>query len=62
MPEKWAAKATLRELPGDPAMEIQEAYWIEELDAWIAEDRYEKAIIREAMGLSAKILLGKDLT
>lgn len=54
----------MRDLPVVPGMEGIEAngsYWIEELGAWIAEDRYERVIIRDAVGAGAKIILGRDL-
>lgn len=61
MPWAWAAKAELRSLPTDPAMESETAYWIDELSAWIAADEEEAAIIREHAGADARIILAKDL-
>ncbi len=61
MPMHWALKAEMRGLPGDPGMEEEVAYWIEELGAWIAEDEEEAETIREAMGEGVKILFGRDL-
>lgn len=61
MPPAWAAKAELRTLPGDPEMEPEVAYWIEELSAWIAEDEEDETIIRDAVGDAATILQARDL-
>lgn len=60
-PAVWAEKAKLKSISGDPTIASQDAYWIEELQAWIAETRHERLIIRDAMGADAKIILGRDL-
>lgn len=62
MPMRWALKSEMRELPGDPGMETDFAYWIEELAAWIAEDEKEAETIRDAAGSDAKIILATDLS
>jgi hypothetical protein len=61
IPQAWAVKAVTRTLPGDPAMEAETAFWIDELSAWIASDEQEAAIIRENAGADARIILAKDV-
>ncbi len=61
MPSAWAAKAELRSLPAESGMEPESAFWIDELSAWIAADEEEAAIIREAIGAEARIIMAKDL-
>ena len=61
MPPEWAAKAEMRELPSDPALESEFAYWIEELGAWIAMDESEAKEIRKTMPAGEKLLLVSDL-
>ena len=61
MPMAWALKTEMRDIQTEPGMERIDAYWIEELGAWIAADDEEEVMIREAVGESATILKGKDL-
>jgi len=62
MPRKWWAKCDLREVPGaPPGMESEVAHWIDELQAWIAEDAEHAELLREALGPEARILLGSVL-
>jgi len=61
MPMAWALKAERRDIQTEPGMERIDAYWIEELGAWIAGDDEEELMIRKAVGDAATILRGKDL-
>lgn len=61
MPWAWSLKAELRGLPGDPGMEKDTAFWIEELSAWIADDDEDADYLREILGSSARVLLGSEL-
>ena len=57
MPWAWSLKAETRELPGEPGIESEFGFWIEELSAWIAEDAEDAADLRAVLGSKPKIIL-----
>ena len=61
MPEKWANKTTLKEIPTEPGVESYTGYWIEELSAWCTADADEEEIIRELLP-TAKIIRVENLS